>query len=95
MAWDTLEELDWCLKKLESEDSTKSMGIMAQDKFRRILFRELSHLSEKSKSGSQVAEWVQGITNFGELFNSLPLCVPCLLVNLPPPPSLPPSRFYG
>jgi len=81
LAWDTLEELDWCLKKLESEDSTKSMGIMAQDKFRRILFRELSHLSENSKSGSQVAEWVQGITN-GELFNSFLSMYLCMFAYL-------------
>lgn len=56
----TLEELDWCLRKLESVNSS-SMGTMAQDKFRRILSRELSHMS--GKSHNHVAEWVQNITN--------------------------------
>ena len=66
LAKDTLEELDWCLKKLESVDSAKSMGLMARDKFQRIMHRELSHLSEKSKSGSQVAEWVHTLTSWGK-----------------------------
>ena len=35
---------------------------MAQDKFRRLLTKELSNMSERSKSGHQLAEWVQGIT---------------------------------
>ncbi len=66
MAVDTLDELDWCLRKLESVDSAKSMGAMARDKFQRILSRELLQMSEKSKSGSHVAEWVHTITNWGE-----------------------------
>jgi len=63
---DILEELDWCLKKLETVSSTKSMGNMARDKFRRLLNRELSHLSEGSRKGAQVAEWVTNITNMGK-----------------------------
>ena len=62
----TLEEFDWCVKKLESVSSA-SMGTMAQDKFRRMLSRELSHMSGKSRSGTHVAEWVQNITDLGEL----------------------------
>ena len=38
------------------------MGNMAQDKFRRIMSRELSHLSERSRSGQFVAEWVNNFT---------------------------------
>ncbi|XP_064386859.1 3',5'-cyclic-AMP phosphodiesterase 4C-like isoform X3 [Halichondria panicea] len=62
LAMQTLEEFDWCLKKLESVNSA-SMGTMAQDKFRRILSRELSHMTGKSRAGDHVAEWVQNITN--------------------------------
>ena len=41
---------------------------MAQDKFKKLLSRELSHLSERSRSGQFVAEWVNTIagTNNGE-----------------------------
>ena len=59
---ETLKEFDWCLKKLETVDSAKSMGTMAQDKFRRILQRELSHMSESNKAGRHVAEWVNNVT---------------------------------
>lgn len=64
MAHEALEELDWCLRKLETVDSAKSMGTMAQDKFRRILSRELSHMSENSRSGHSVAKWVENMTNW-------------------------------
>ncbi len=71
LAMQTLEELDWCLRKLESVNSS-SMGTMAQDKFRRILSRELSHMSGKSRSGNHVAEWVQNITNPSKLASHTP-----------------------
>ncbi len=73
----TLEEFDWCLKKLESVNSA-SMGTMAQDKFRRILSRELSHMTGKSRAGDHVAEWVQNITNpgqWGRIINLLVVAV--------------------
>ena len=66
MSSDILRELDWCLMKLEGVSSTKSMGNMANEKFRRLLSRELTTLSEGSKEGAQVAEWVTNLTNLGE-----------------------------
>ena len=63
---EVLEEMDWCLKKLETVNSAKSMGNMAHEKFRRMLNRELSHLSEGSRRGAQVADWVTDLTNLGE-----------------------------
>ena len=58
-------EFDWCVQKLEAVDRVK-MGIMAQDKYQRIMSRELSQLSERSASGHRVAEWVQDITRSGK-----------------------------
>ena len=61
-----LDDLDWCLRQLEGVSSTKSMGNMAHEKFRRLLSRELTQLSEGSREGARVAEWVTNITNLGE-----------------------------
>ena len=62
-AINTLQHIDWCLHQLESVDSAKAMGgALAQDKFHRLLTRELSHMSEHSKSGNKLAEWVHDIT---------------------------------
>ena len=59
----TLEQIDWCLHQLESVDSAKAMGgPLAQHKFQRLLTRELSHMSEHSRSGNKLAEWVHDIT---------------------------------
>lgn len=58
LAEDTVLEIDWCLEQLETMNSAKSVGDMAQIKFKNILIKELSDLSENSRSGSQVAEWV-------------------------------------
>jgi cAMP-specific phosphodiesterase 4 len=59
----TLEQIDWCLQQLEGVDSAKAMGgPLAQDKFHRLLSSKLSDMSEHSKSGHQLAEWVQDIT---------------------------------
>ncbi|KAM9769722.1 3',5'-cyclic-AMP phosphodiesterase 4C-like [Menidia menidia] len=58
LAQDTLEELDWCLDQLETIQTHRSVGEMASNKFRRMLNRELSHLSEMSRSGNQVSEYI-------------------------------------
>lgn len=60
-----LEELDWCLKKLETMNFAKSVGNMAHEKFRRLLNRELSQMSEGSRRAAEVAEWVTTLTNLG------------------------------
>ncbi|XP_059359913.1 cAMP-specific 3',5'-cyclic phosphodiesterase 4D-like isoform X4 [Carassius carassius] len=58
LATDTLEELDWCLDQLETLQTRHSVGEMASNKFKRMLNRELTHLSEMSRSGNQVSEFI-------------------------------------
>ncbi|KAL0979644.1 hypothetical protein UPYG_G00187700 [Umbra pygmaea] len=58
LATETLEELDWCLDQLETIQTRHSVGEMASNKFKRMLNRELSHLSEMSRSGNQVSEYI-------------------------------------
>ncbi|XP_075919757.1 3',5'-cyclic-AMP phosphodiesterase 4C-like isoform X2 [Petromyzon marinus] len=58
LALETMEELDWCLDQLETIQTHRSVSEMASNKFRRILNRELNHLSEMSRSGNQVSEYI-------------------------------------
>ncbi|KAM6957662.1 3',5'-cyclic-AMP phosphodiesterase 4C [Aplochiton taeniatus] len=58
MARETLDELDWCLDQLETIQTHRSVSDMASTKFKRMLNRELSHLSETSRSGNQVSEYI-------------------------------------
>ncbi|XP_030322066.1 cAMP-specific 3',5'-cyclic phosphodiesterase 4C isoform X3 [Calypte anna] len=55
---ETLEELDWCLEQLETLQTRHSVSEMASNKFKRMLSRELTHLSETSRSGNQVSEYI-------------------------------------
>ncbi|XP_072346876.1 3',5'-cyclic-AMP phosphodiesterase 4B-like isoform X1 [Scyliorhinus torazame] len=58
LAKETLEELDWCLDQLETIQTHRSVSEMASNKFKRMLNRELTHLSEMSRSGNQVSEYI-------------------------------------
>ncbi|XP_069349896.1 3',5'-cyclic-AMP phosphodiesterase 4C isoform X1 [Eulemur rufifrons] len=58
LALETLDELDWCLDQLETLQTRHSVGEMASSKFKRMLNRELTHLSETSRSGNQVSEYI-------------------------------------
>ncbi|XP_042304944.1 cAMP-specific 3',5'-cyclic phosphodiesterase 4A isoform X3 [Sceloporus undulatus] len=58
LARETLEELDWCLDQLETIQTYRSVSEMASNKFKRMLNRELTHLSEMSRSGNQVSEYI-------------------------------------
>ncbi|XP_034737094.1 cAMP-specific 3',5'-cyclic phosphodiesterase 4D-like isoform X2 [Etheostoma cragini] len=58
LAVETLEELDWCLDQLETLQTRHSVGEMASNKFKRMLNRELTQLSETSRSGNQVSEFI-------------------------------------
>ncbi|KAM9322516.1 3',5'-cyclic-AMP phosphodiesterase 4B-like isoform 2-T2 [Pholidichthys leucotaenia] len=58
LAMETMEELDWCLDQLETIQTYRSVSDMASNKFKRMLNRELSHLSEMSRSGNQVSEFI-------------------------------------
>uniref|UniRef100_A0A8C9WWQ8 Phosphodiesterase n=1 Tax=Sander lucioperca TaxID=283035 RepID=A0A8C9WWQ8_SANLU len=65
LAMETMEELDWCLDQLETIQTYRSVSDMASTKFKRMLNRELSHLSEMSRSGNQVSEYISN-TFLGE-----------------------------
>ncbi|XP_056329767.1 cAMP-specific 3',5'-cyclic phosphodiesterase 4B isoform X3 [Danio aesculapii] len=58
LALETMEELDWCLDQLETIQTYRSVSDMASNKFKRMLNRELTHLSEMSRSGNQVSEFI-------------------------------------
>ncbi|XP_052555913.1 cAMP-specific 3',5'-cyclic phosphodiesterase 4C isoform X2 [Tympanuchus pallidicinctus] len=58
LSLETLEELDWCLEQLETLQTRHSVSEMASNKFKRMLSRELSHLSESGRSGNQVSEYI-------------------------------------
>ncbi|XP_062701649.1 cAMP-specific 3',5'-cyclic phosphodiesterase isoform X5 [Aedes albopictus] len=58
LALDTIDELDWCLDQLETVQTHRSVSDMASLKFKRMLNKELSHLSESSKSGNQISEYI-------------------------------------
>ncbi|KAM9720116.1 3',5'-cyclic-AMP phosphodiesterase 4B-like isoform 2-T3 [Menidia menidia] len=73
LAMETMEELDWCLDQLETIQTYRSVSDMASNKFKRMLNRELSHLSETSRSGNQVSEYIS--TTFLDKQNELEL--PC------------------
>uniref|UniRef100_A0A672RCG6 Phosphodiesterase n=1 Tax=Sinocyclocheilus grahami TaxID=75366 RepID=A0A672RCG6_SINGR len=59
LAVETLEELDWCLDQLETLQTRHSVSEMASNKFKRMLNRELTQLSETSRSGNQVSEFIE------------------------------------
>ncbi|XP_056598743.1 cAMP-specific 3',5'-cyclic phosphodiesterase 4C isoform X3 [Triplophysa dalaica] len=58
LAVETLDELDWCLEQLDTLKTRHSVSEMASTKFKRMLNRELTQLSETSKSGNQVSEFI-------------------------------------
>uniref|UniRef100_A0A8C7I1V9 Phosphodiesterase n=1 Tax=Oncorhynchus kisutch TaxID=8019 RepID=A0A8C7I1V9_ONCKI len=76
MARETLAELDWCLDQLETIQTHRSVGDMASNKFKRMLNRELSHLSEMSRSGNQVSEYIS--TTFLDKQNEVEIPSPTL-----------------
>ncbi|TFJ98335.1 AP-4 complex subunit mu-1 [Platysternon megacephalum] len=83
LAKETLEELDWCLDQLETIQTYRSVSEMASNKFKRMLTRELTHLSEMSRSGNQVSEYISN-TFLDVLYQASPWG-PCPPV---PPPIL-------
>ncbi|XP_035790964.1 cAMP-specific 3',5'-cyclic phosphodiesterase-like isoform X2 [Anopheles albimanus] len=58
LATQTIDELEWCLEQLETVQTHRSVSDMASLKFKRLLNKELSHLSESSKSGNQISEYI-------------------------------------
>uniref|UniRef100_W5LHL2 Phosphodiesterase n=1 Tax=Astyanax mexicanus TaxID=7994 RepID=W5LHL2_ASTMX len=74
LAVETMEELDWCLDQLETIQTYRSVSDMASNKFKRMLNRELTHLSEMSRSGNQVSEFIS--TTFLDKHNELEIPSP-------------------
>ncbi|XP_006875151.1 PREDICTED: cAMP-specific 3',5'-cyclic phosphodiesterase 4A isoform X3 [Chrysochloris asiatica] len=101
LARETLEELDWCLEQLETMQTYRSVSEMASHKFKRMLNRELTHLSEMSRSGNQVSEYIS--TTFLDKQNEVEIPSPTMkeqekqptLWQQPPPqqPSPPAPQF--
>ncbi|XP_066129331.1 3',5'-cyclic-AMP phosphodiesterase 4A isoform X2 [Saccopteryx bilineata] len=76
LARETLEELDWCLEQLETMQTYRSVSEMASHKFKRMLNRELTHLSEMSRSGNQVSEYIS--TTFLDKQNEVEILSPTM-----------------
>uniref|UniRef100_A0A3B4A286 Phosphodiesterase n=1 Tax=Periophthalmus magnuspinnatus TaxID=409849 RepID=A0A3B4A286_9GOBI len=57
LAMETMEELDWCLDQLETIQTYRSVSDMASNKVRQSHYNIL-HLSEMSRSGNQVSEYI-------------------------------------
>lgn len=100
LARETLEELDWCLEQLETMQTYRSVSEMASHKFKRMLNRELTHLSEMSRSGNQVSEYIS--TTFLDKQNEMDIPSPTprqRTFQQPPPPlvrqSQPMSQITG
>ncbi|KAL1781708.1 cAMP-specific 3 3' [Sigmodon hispidus] len=100
LARETLEELDWCLEQLETMQTYRSVSEMASHKFKRMLNRELTHLSEMSRSGNQVSEYIS--TTFLDKQNEMEIPSPTprqRAYQQPPPPlvrqSQPMSQITG
>ncbi|XP_049981504.1 3',5'-cyclic-AMP phosphodiesterase 4A isoform X6 [Alexandromys fortis] len=100
LARETLEELDWCLEQLETMQTYRSVSEMASHKFKRMLNRELTHLSEMSRSGNQVSEYIS--TTFLDKQNEMDIPSPTprqRAFQQPPPPlvrqSQPMSQITG
>ena len=56
LAVDTLESMDWCLEKLEHLQTNRAVGDMAADKFKMLLNRELSVMSQSSNEGRNISK---------------------------------------
>merc|ERR1719369_2454575 len=56
LAVDTLESMDWCLEKLEHLQTNRAVADMAADKFKMLLDRELSVMSQSSNEGMNISK---------------------------------------
>ncbi|KAF7262379.1 Phosphodiesterase [Paragonimus skrjabini miyazakii] len=57
-ASETLEELEWCLERLENIQTHRSVSDMATSKFRKMLSKELSQITEGGQSSKQISEYI-------------------------------------
>uniref|UniRef100_UPI004038B16D 3',5'-cyclic-AMP phosphodiesterase 4D-like n=1 Tax=Callospermophilus lateralis TaxID=76772 RepID=UPI004038B16D len=57
-AFETYQYIHWCLKQPFILQTYANVGEVASNTFKRMLNRELTHLSEMSQSGNQVSEYI-------------------------------------
>nr|CAH8865010.1 unnamed protein product [Trichobilharzia regenti]CAH8865012.1 unnamed protein product [Trichobilharzia regenti] len=57
-ATETLEELEWCLERLENIQTHRSVSDMASSKFKKMLNKELSQFADGGQSGKQISEYI-------------------------------------
>ncbi|KAK4468620.1 hypothetical protein MN116_007808, partial [Schistosoma mekongi] len=57
-ASETLEELEWCLERLENIQTHRSVSDMASSKFKKMLNKELSQFADGGQGGKQISEYI-------------------------------------
>ncbi|TGZ67729.1 hypothetical protein CRM22_004620, partial [Opisthorchis felineus] len=57
-ASETLEELEWCLERLENIQTHRSVSDMATSKFRKMLNKELSQFTDGCENAKQISEYI-------------------------------------
>ncbi|KAL7056340.1 hypothetical protein AAHC03_020782 [Spirometra sp. Aus1] len=58
LATETLEELEWCLERLESVQTHRSVSDMASSKFKKLLNKELNQILDGDKISSQISDYI-------------------------------------
>ncbi|VDP74011.1 unnamed protein product [Echinostoma caproni] len=57
-AAETLEELEWCLERLENIQTHRSVSDMASSKFKKMLNKELSQFTDGGRNAKQISEYI-------------------------------------
>nr|CAK6928380.1 unnamed protein product [Fasciola hepatica] len=57
-AAETLEELEWCLERLENIQTHRSVSDMASSKFKKMLNKELSQFTDGGRNSKQISEYI-------------------------------------
>ncbi|KAL3314886.1 cAMP-specific 3',5'-cyclic phosphodiesterase 4D [Cichlidogyrus casuarinus] len=70
LAEETLEELEWCLQRLETIQTKRPVSNMASTKFKRLLNRELNNPNSSDRTKQQISEYISR-TFLGTLYADL------------------------
>ncbi|CAH8590521.1 unnamed protein product [Heterobilharzia americana] len=81
-ASETLEELEWCLERLENIQTHRSVSDMASSKFKKMLNKELSQFADGGQSGKQISEYICS-TFLDSKENDSLTSPPSLVTNIP------------
>ena len=73
---DTLESMDWCLDQLEHLQTYRSVSDMAADKFKMMLNRELSVLSQGSREGKNISNHITSTYYGRKLIRQMSVLLP-------------------